>query len=177
MICDRFPRDFPIPVVPVAWAEAQEAQQLAAGQIGISWLPDDLWSRGKCGLKVLQYQAAGLPVVANPVGSHIEMIRPGVSGFLATEPAEWVDAVRRLAADPALRRRMGMAARRGVEADYSVAAWSETFVHSMTGGPRPPTTGSAATRRFDRPEPRSGLEPKAAQVRTAPSLKPAGHQP
>ena len=176
VICDRFPLDFPIPIIPVPWAEDEEARQLAAGQIGVSWLPDDQWSRGKCGLKVLQYQAAGLPVVANPVGSHIEMIRPGFSGFLATEPAEWVDAVRRLAGDHGLRRRMGSAARRGVEADYSVSAWSETFVHSMTGGPRPAATVSMATRRFDRPEPRSGVEPRAAQVRTIPSLKPAGQQ-
>jgi hypothetical protein len=176
VICDRFPRDFPIPVVPVRWAEADEARQLAAGQIGISWLPDDPWSRGKCGLKVLQYQAAGLPVVANPVGSHSEMIRPGVNGYLATEPAEWVEAVRCLAGDHGLRRRMGEAARLGVETDYSVSAWSETFVHSMTGGPCPGATVSTAIRRFDRPEPRSGFEPRAAQVRTAPSLKPAGQQ-
>jgi glycosyltransferase involved in cell wall biosynthesis len=176
VICDRFPRDFPIPVIPVPWAEAEETRQLAAGQMGISWLPDDLWSRGKCGLKVLQYQAAGLPVVANPVGSHSEMIRPGVNGYLATEPAEWVEAVRRLAGDHGLRRRMGAAARCGVETDYSVSAWSETFVHSMTGGRRPAATVSMATRRFDRPEPRSGFEPRAAQVRTTPSLKPAGQQ-
>jgi glycosyltransferase involved in cell wall biosynthesis len=156
VICDRFPRDFPIPVIPVPWAEAEEARQLAAGQIGVSWLPDDLWSRGKCGLKVLQYQAAGLPVVANPVGSHNDMIQPDVSGFLATEPAEWVEAVRRLAGDDGLRRRMGAAARSGVETDYSVTAWSETFVQSMTGGAHPVATASLVTRRFDRPERRAG---------------------
>ena len=109
MICDRFPERFPIPVVPVAWDEQTEARELAAGQIGVSWLPDDLWSRGKCGLKVLQYQAAGLPVVANPVGSHREMIRDGETGFLATTPDEWVDAVRRLAGDARLRQKMGLA--------------------------------------------------------------------
>ena len=70
VICDRFPDSFPLPIVPVAWNEETEAHEIAAGQIGISWIPDDLWSRGKCGLKVLQYQAAGLPVVANPVGAH-----------------------------------------------------------------------------------------------------------
>ncbi len=128
MICDRFPSDFPLPVVPVPWNEPTEARELAAGQIGVSWIPDDLWSRGKCGLKVLQYQAAGLPVVANPVGCQSEMIRPGVDGFLATRPDEWVDAVRRLAGDPELRRRMGPRRARRVEADYSVSAWAETFV-------------------------------------------------
>ena len=80
------PRSFPIPVVGVPWSEPDEARQLASGQIGVSWLPDDLWSRGKCGLKVLQYQAAGLPVVANPVGCQSEMIRSGEDGILATSP-------------------------------------------------------------------------------------------
>ncbi|MGE5754108.1 MAG: glycosyltransferase, partial [Planctomycetaceae bacterium] len=104
-----------------------EAEELAAGDVGISWVPDDLWSRGKCGLKVLQYQAAGLPVLANPVGVQAEMVVPEVSGLLATTPDEWVEAVRRLATDPALRLRMGRAARASVESGYSVAAWAATF--------------------------------------------------
>src|SRR5262249_10589321 len=86
IICDRFPDSFPLPVVPVKWNQDTEAQAISAGQIGISWIPDDLWSRGKCGLKVLQYQAAGLPVVANPIGVHREMIRDGETGFLASTP-------------------------------------------------------------------------------------------
>lgn len=134
VICDRFPHPFPLPVVPIAWQEQTEARELAAGQIGISWLPDDPWSRGKCGLKVLQYQAAGLPVVANPVGVHCEMIRGGETGFLATTPDEWVSAIRALASDAALRDQMGSAGRRQVETDYSLSAWSETFVASITGG-------------------------------------------
>jgi glycosyltransferase involved in cell wall biosynthesis len=177
VICDRFPVGFPIPIVPVKWSEADEARQLAAGQIGVSWLPDDVWSRGKCGLKVLQYQAAGLPVVADPVGCHSEMVRTGENGFLATTPAEWVDAIRRLAGDPDLRRRMGAAARRRVETDYSLSAWSETFVNSMTGGTRPAALGGTA-RMVDRPAPATGnrpvFEPRAALVRISPSLNPVG---
>jgi glycosyltransferase involved in cell wall biosynthesis len=179
VICDRSPGPFPIPVELVPWSEADEARQLAAGQIGVSWLPDDLWSRGKCGLKVLQYQAAGLPVVANPVGCQTEMIRTGVDGILATGPAEWVAAVRQLAADPELRRRMGSAARGRVEADYSLSAWSEAFVHSMTGGKRPAAIAIGSWK-VDRPAPTAGArptpEPHAAQVRTSPSLNPIGHR-
>jgi glycosyltransferase involved in cell wall biosynthesis len=133
VICDRFPSFEAMPVERVAWSQATEAADLAAGEVGISWVPDDLWSRGKCGLKVLQYQAAGLPVITNPVGVHAEMVVPGVSGFLAAGDDEWVDAARRLAADPLLRRRMGAEARASVESGYSVAAWSETFVASVAG--------------------------------------------
>ena len=136
LICDRVPDSFPLPVVLVPWNRETEARELAAGHIGISWIPDDLWSRGKCGLKVLQYQAAGLPVVVNPVGVHREMVREGETGFLATTASEWVLAVTRLISDARMRRRMGLLARQHVEANYSVSAWAETFVSSMTGSSR-----------------------------------------
>src|SRR5262249_36900010 len=118
VICDRFPDPFPIPVVPITWEQQTEAQQIAAGQIGISWIPDDVWSQGKCGLKILQYQAAALPVVANPVGSHCEMIRAGESGYLATSPEDWINAIGKLVSDTRLRQRMGLEARKRVVSDY-----------------------------------------------------------
>jgi len=105
------------------WSTATEAADLADADIGVTWLPDDAWCRGKCGLKVLQYMAAGLPVVANPVGVHPEMIVHGRTGLLATTAEQWADAVQRLANDPELRRRMGAAGRKRVEEQYSVDAW------------------------------------------------------
>ncbi len=122
LVGDRFPAFGRLPVEPCPWSEATEAAAIAAAEIGISWVPDDDWSRGKCGVKVLQYMAAGLPVVANPVGVQAELVRHGETGLLATTPAEWADAVRRLAADPDLRRRMGALGRWRVEGEYSVAA-------------------------------------------------------
>jgi glycosyltransferase involved in cell wall biosynthesis len=122
IICDRF-IDIPhLPVDRCSWDEHTEAAEIASADVGIGWVPDDAWSRGKCGLKVLQYQAAGLPVVANPVGVHAEMVRDGETGLLATTIEDWIIAVRRLAAEPALRQRLGAAARRQVEERYSVAA-------------------------------------------------------
>src|SRR5262249_54868555 len=50
LICDRFLRLSRLPVVECSWSEATEAGELAAADVGISWVPDDLWSRGKCGL-------------------------------------------------------------------------------------------------------------------------------
>ena len=94
-------------------------------------MPDDPWSRGKCGLKVLQYQAAGLPVVANPVGVQTEFVRDGQTGFLATTTEEWVSAIRQLAGDAETRRRLGAAGRRQVEAGYSVAAGAAKWVAAL----------------------------------------------
>ena len=133
VVCDRFPNLGALPIVEVPWNEATEAAEIAKGDVGISWIPDDPWSRGKCGLKILQYQAAGLPVLANPVGVHPEMIQPGRNGWLPETDDDWVEAVKHLAANPALRDEMGNNARREVETGYSVAAWEETFVATLRG--------------------------------------------
>jgi glycosyltransferase involved in cell wall biosynthesis len=174
VICDRFPDSFPLRIIPVAWSEATEASELAAGQIGVSWLPDDLWSRGKCGLKVLQYQAAGLPVVANPVGAHCEMVRSGETGILAATADGWVDAVRKLAGDAGLRRTMGSLARQQVESDYSTAAWAETFVTSMTGITRSTPGPSWKIDRSVQVNRRSGFEPYAAKVKPSRTFNQIG---
>jgi glycosyltransferase involved in cell wall biosynthesis len=122
LICDRFLHLQSLPVINCRWAEAIEAAELAACDIGISWLPDDLWSRGKCGLKVLQYMAAGLPVVANSVGVQAEIVQHGRTGFLVETPQQWIEAIGCLVNDPQLRRQMGQAGRRKVQAEFSVAS-------------------------------------------------------
>jgi glycosyltransferase involved in cell wall biosynthesis len=131
LICDRFLTLDHLPVVACPWAEETEAAELAAADIGISWVPDDLWSRGKCGLKVLQYMAAGLPVVANPVGVQAEFVKDGETGFLAETPEQWAKAIGRLMNDATLRRRMGTAGRRRVEADFSVAHGAQQWLHLL----------------------------------------------
>lgn len=133
IISDRFPEFGPLPVVAVPWKESTEAAELASGHIGISWMPDDDWSRGKCGLKILQYMAAGLPVVANPVGIHMTLVEHGVNGFLAGTQNEWIDAVGRLRTDADLRRRMGSAGRRVVRTRYSVSNYEAAFAGAVMG--------------------------------------------
>lgn len=124
MVCDWFPDLGPaIEVERRAWTLADEAEDLATADIGVSWLPEHPWSLGKCGLKVLQYMAAGLPVVANPIGIHRELIEHGRTGFLAQTPDEWAAAIERLAAQPELRAEMGRAGRQVVAERYSVDRW------------------------------------------------------
>src|SRR5262249_50139851 len=128
LICDRFLKLDHLPVIECRWSAAGEAEAIAGSDVGVSWVPDDLWSLGKCGLKVLQYMAAGLPVVANPVGVQSELVRPGVTGFLAATPGEWVAALSRLAHDPALRQRMGRAGRERAEKDFAVACGARRWL-------------------------------------------------
>jgi glycosyltransferase involved in cell wall biosynthesis len=131
LVCDRFLQFQHLPVVACRWLAASEAAEIASADIGISWVPDDLWSRGKCGLKVLQYMAAGLPVVANPVGVQAEMVRHGENGYVAATPEQWLEAIGRLARDPLLRRRMGQAGRRQVEVRFSVAAGARRWLEIL----------------------------------------------
>ncbi len=133
IICDRFLRFDPLPVLARPWTEAGEAEEIAAGDVGISWVPDDDWSRGKCGLKVLQYMAASLPVVANPVGVHAEMVRDGETGFLAETTEQWVAAVGQLARDRELRRRMGRAGRQLLETKYTVGRGAAHWLNLLDG--------------------------------------------
>jgi glycosyltransferase involved in cell wall biosynthesis len=131
LVCDRFLTIPGLPVDECAWREVTEAHEIAKADVGISWIPDDSWSRGKCGLKVLQYQAAGLPVIANPIGVHAELVRDGETGLVATTTDEWVSAVARFAAEPALRHRLGRAGRRQAEERYSVAAGARQWAAAL----------------------------------------------
>lgn len=132
-VCDARDRDCGVPAWHSAWSAASETDDLARADIGIAWLPDHPWSEGKCGLKVLQYMAAGLPVVANSIGIHRHLIDHGTTGFLADTPAEWRRAIATLAAAPDLRRTMGRTARLRLERQWSVQAWGPRLVEILDG--------------------------------------------
>lgn len=113
------------------WREDTETRHIAAFDIGIMPLADTPWERGKCGYKLIQYMACGKPVVASPVGVNRDIVEHGVNGFLAETPREWVDALRRLAADPDLRRRLGAAGRAKVERHYSLAGTAPRLIRLL----------------------------------------------
>lgn len=133
LICDRFPIFASLTTLQIQWRESTEVAEISQGDVGISLVPDDLWTRGKCGLKLLQYQAAGIPVIADPVGVHPQLVRPGFNGLLPKTDDEWVEAVRTLALKPDRRRTMGRVARSIVDLEYSVDAWRDRFTSWVTG--------------------------------------------
>ncbi len=109
-----------VPLESRPWREATEVNELQQFDVGIMPLPDEPFERGKCGYKLIQYMACGLPVVASPVGVNRQIVEHGVNGFLANTPDEWVAALSALRDDPALRRQMGAAGRAKVETQYSL---------------------------------------------------------
>jgi glycosyltransferase involved in cell wall biosynthesis len=146
VICDDLPHMPGVDVTLRRWSSETEAHDLAECDIGISWLPDHPWSRGKCGLKVLQYMAAGLPVVVNRMGVHCQMVRSGVEGVIVGEAPDLVRALQRLADDAGLRANMGQCGRSRVESEYSVARWTDLFIDVIRGRPVSERIANASAR-------------------------------
>jgi glycosyltransferase involved in cell wall biosynthesis len=111
------------PFEAIPWSEASEVDLLGQLDIGIMPLQDTPWERGKCGYKLIQYMACGLPVVASPIGVNAEMIQDGRQGFLARDANDWVGALTRLLSDPQLRDEMGAQGRALVQSQYSLESW------------------------------------------------------
>lgn len=110
-----------VDVEAMPWRAATELEDLRPFDVGIMPLPDDQWSRGKCGLKALQYMALGVPTVCSPVGVNSEIIRDGENGLLASAEDEWVEKLSALLRSKEERARLGRAGRETVEARYSAA--------------------------------------------------------
>jgi glycosyltransferase involved in cell wall biosynthesis len=101
------------------WRAETEVEDLWGMDIGVMPLADEPWTRGKCGMKAIQYMGVGLPVVVSPVGANRTIVEDGVNGLHATDEAQWVDCIGRLLDDSGLRTRLGARARRTVETNYS----------------------------------------------------------
>jgi len=121
----------PKPVLPdsslrwsyVEWSEAQETQIASYFDVGIMPLTNDEYQNGKCGCKILQYMAAGLPAVVSPVGINPKLVEHGERGFLADTEEEGFFALRTLMSDHVLRQKFGSAGRDFVEREYSLRVW------------------------------------------------------
>jgi len=126
-------RDEELGIVGQPWNADSEVADLQQIDIGLMPLPDNEWSRGKCGLKGLQYMALGLPTLMSPVGVNAEIITDGKDGFLPRSDEEWERALSALIESPALRAEIGAAGRQRVIQDYSVADWRDRYCDLLTG--------------------------------------------
>jgi glycosyltransferase involved in cell wall biosynthesis len=106
----------------IEWRSETEVDDLRAIDIGIMPLPDDQWSKGKCGLKALQYMALAKPTICSPVGVNTDIIQDSENGMIADGQAEWIEKIKRLMHSAELRRKLGRAGRETVEREYSAKA-------------------------------------------------------
>ena len=115
----------------VPWTLETELEELHRFDIGIMPMPDNEWTRGKCAFKAIEYMAVGIPAVCSPVGMNVELIEHGVNGFLAENADTWTEILSNLAADPGLRKQIGLAGRKTVEERYSLAATLPKFKSTL----------------------------------------------
>lgn len=120
-----------LPVEFTPWSEAGEVPFLQSLDVGLMPLSDDPFSRGKCGFKLLQYMACGVPAVASPVGVNVEICDGGRTGLLAATPNDWAPAILRVAADPSAARTMAAAARARVEERWSSRVLGPAFAAAL----------------------------------------------
>ncbi len=85
-----------LPVIKKTWRLEDENEDLISFDVGLMPLGDDLWSRGKCGLKIIQYLSVGVPAVCTPVGINRDIVKDGQNGFWATTPDDWINRLTQL---------------------------------------------------------------------------------
>lgn len=122
-----------LPMASIPWTEHTEVASISSFDIGIMPLLDGSFERGKCGYKLIQYMACGLPVVASPVGVNRQIVEHGVNGFLAETPEQWEYALQTLLGDAELRNRMGQAGRQKVEQQYCIQMTGPRLVTLLNG--------------------------------------------
>jgi len=93
--------------------------------VGMVPLRSTEWARGKSPIKILEYNACGVPVVASNVGDTREMVEHGKNGFLAEDEDEWYEYLRLLLTDEGRQKKMGKQARQQTLEEYSYAANAE----------------------------------------------------
>ncbi len=111
IICDQFFELQNMKVEKRIWSMKTEVSDLINSDIGLAPLPDNRFTRGKCGFKILQYAAAGLPIVTSPVGVNSEYVKNNVTGFHASSTSQWIDRIAKLIKNADMRKQMGNAGR------------------------------------------------------------------
>ncbi len=120
IVCDTFFDCENIQVVKKRWTLEEEVEDLQGFDIGMMPLIEDPWSWGKCGLKIIQYQGVGVPVVCTPVGINKDLVEDGANGFWARTLEEWEEKLSLLIENVRLRENMGREGRRRVLEHYTV---------------------------------------------------------
>ena len=112
----------------IPWQEATEVADLLQMNVGLMPLEADPWCEGKCGFKLIQYMALGIPAVASPIGVNKQIIDEGKNGFLCTTKEEWYNAIALLIQDTTKRRELGLNGQAKIKAQYSIQANAGSFL-------------------------------------------------
>jgi glycosyltransferase involved in cell wall biosynthesis len=129
VIISNKPPQFNLPnLVYIPWKEETEITDLLRLNIGLMPLKEDRWSEGKCGFKLIQYMALGIPALASPAGVNKALVENGRDGFLCRNEDEWYQALKILIEDAPLRQSMGKVGREKIVEHYSIQANADAFL-------------------------------------------------
>ncbi len=123
----------------IAFDPDKEVDFIGTFDIGVKPLPENDWTKGKCGLKELIYMSMEIPAIVSPVGATADSVDHGVNGFHATTEEEWVHYIKTLVENHELRWQMGKAAREKVVQKFSVKAWRDYYIklfHRLLNSPK-----------------------------------------
>lgn len=138
LVCEEFIDIEGVTIEKVHWTPENRYHTLAEADIGLAPLPDNPFTRGKCTFKVLEYSASGLPVVASPVGTNVDHVKDGTTGYLATTPEQWLEKLGLLLDAPDKRRDMGRRGRQVArDFDWSVVGEKlcDLILQTASGNP------------------------------------------
>lgn len=113
------------------WHEQTETELISIMDVGIMPLKDGPWEKGKCGYKLIQYMACGVPVVASDVGVNCEIIENETAGLLVKKDSDWSEALLQLLGSTELRKSYGRAGRSIVESKYSIEVQLPVLKHIL----------------------------------------------
>ena len=115
------------------WELESEIEEFQRLDVGVYPLVENEWTRGKCGFKAIQYMAAGVPCIASPVGTNLEVIEDGRNGLFAQSPKEWEEGIIRLLTDQPFRERIIAEGYRTVRERYSLAVHGPRIAEAIRG--------------------------------------------
>jgi glycosyltransferase involved in cell wall biosynthesis len=118
-------------VVGKDWSLDEEPFDYASLDVGLYPLPDNAWTRAKCGMKALLYMASGAVPVVSPVGVNTTIVSDGRNGLFARSEAEWTEGIVTYLRDPDLRARHAAAALETVLGRWSLDALAPAFVAAV----------------------------------------------
>ena len=118
---DSIVQEFPdIAVTVVPWSENTETDYIRKMDIGIMPLSNTPWELGKCGYKLIQYMACGIPVVASPVGVNSIIVNNSKSGYLAENNEQWYICLDKLLRSSIRCETFGVSGRAAIDSIYSL---------------------------------------------------------
>jgi len=120
-------------VINLDWSETEEISELSTFDIGVYPIYDNPWSYGKCALKAIQYQAAGVACIASPVGMTNQVITHRVNGLLADTSEQWYQYLKLLITDKEYRSKLEQNGLENVLRNYSVQAHLPNLLDIIQG--------------------------------------------